>query len=40
MEDTMEEVRTKMLGELKRMAERATLEQLSVLLQICRGLIG
>lgn len=35
----MEEVRTKMLDELKRMAERATLEQLKLVLRFLRSII-
>lgn len=35
----MEEVWTKMLDELKRMAERATLEQLKLVLRFLRSII-
>lgn len=40
MEDELENTKEYVIGEIKRLLERATLEQLCIILQLCKRLIG
>lgn len=40
MEDELENTKEYVIGEIKCLLERATLEQLCIILQLCKRLIG